>query len=46
VRAIKLSPKEALPRRLSRILLTNWGRLIVEHRPDESGDLKEFFYAR
>ncbi|MFZ0420645.1 MAG: crossover junction endodeoxyribonuclease RuvC [Candidatus Sulfotelmatobacter sp.] len=41
--AIKLSPKEALPRRLSRIY-DELGALIVEHRPDEVA-IEGIFYA-
>jgi crossover junction endodeoxyribonuclease RuvC len=41
--AIKLSPREPLPRRLSRIY-DGLGRLILEHRPDEVA-IEEIFYA-
>jgi crossover junction endodeoxyribonuclease RuvC len=41
--AIKLSPKEALPRRLWRIY-DRLGALIVEHRPDEVA-IEGIFYA-
>ena len=41
--AIKLSPREALPRRLSRIYL-QLGEIIGEHRPDEVA-IEEVFYA-
>src|SRR5579863_2198738 len=41
--AIKLSPREALPRRLSRIF-DELGELIAEHRPDEVA-IEGIFYA-
>ena len=41
--AIKLSPREALPRRLSRIF-TQLGEIITEHRPDEVA-IEDVFYA-
>jgi crossover junction endodeoxyribonuclease RuvC len=41
--AIKLSPRESLPRRLSRIF-TQLGEIIVEHRPDQVA-IEEVFYA-
>jgi crossover junction endodeoxyribonuclease RuvC len=41
--AIKLSPKEPLPRRLARIY-DGLGALIVEHRPDEVA-IEGIFYA-
>jgi crossover junction endodeoxyribonuclease RuvC len=41
--AIKLSPREALPRRLSRIF-TQLGELIAEHQPDEVA-IEDVFYA-
>ena len=41
--AIKLSPREALPRRLSRIF-TQLGEIISEHRPDEVA-IEDVFYA-
>ena len=41
--AIKLSPREALPRRLSRIYL-QLGKIIGEHRPDEVA-IEDVFYA-
>jgi len=41
--AIKLSPKDPLPRRLSRIY-DGLGALIVEHRPDEVA-IEGIFYA-
>jgi len=41
--AIKLSPREALPRRLSRIY-TQLGMLISEHQPDEVA-IEDIFYA-
>src|SRR5271157_87542 len=42
-RAIKLSPREALPRRLSRIF-TQLGEIIAEHRPEEVA-IEDVFYA-
>src|SRR5882762_3539430 len=41
--AIKLSPREALPLRLSRIF-TQLGEIIVEHRPDQVA-IEDVFYA-
>ena len=41
--AIKLSPREPLPRRLSRIF-TQLGELIAEHQPDEVA-IEDVFYA-
>lgn len=41
--AIKLSAREALPRRLSRIF-TQLGELITEHQPDEVA-IEDVFYA-
>lgn len=41
--AIKLSPREALPRRLSRIY-TQLGAVIAEHHPDEVA-IEDVFYA-
>ena len=41
--AIKLSPREALPRRLSRIF-TELGSIISEHQPDEVA-IEDVFYA-
>jgi crossover junction endodeoxyribonuclease RuvC len=41
--AIKLSPREALPRRLCRIF-TQLGEIIVAHQPDEVA-IEEVFYA-
>ena len=41
--AIKLSPREALPRRLSRIY-TQLSAIICEHQPDEVA-IEEVFYA-
>jgi crossover junction endodeoxyribonuclease RuvC len=41
--AIKLSAREALPRRLSRIF-TRLGEIIAEHRPDEVA-IEDVFYA-
>ena len=41
--AIKLSPREALPRRLSRIF-TRLGQVIAEHQPDEVA-IEDVFYA-
>ena len=41
--AIKLSPREPLPRRLSRIF-TQLGEIIVEHRPDQVA-IEDVFYA-
>ena len=41
--AIKLSPRDALPRRLSRIF-TELGRIIAEHQPDEVA-IEDVFYA-
>jgi crossover junction endodeoxyribonuclease RuvC len=41
--AIKLSPREALPRRLSRIY-TQLGAIIFEHQPDEVA-IEDVFYA-
>src|SRR5271157_3960556 len=41
--AIKLSPREALPRRLSRIF-TQLGEIISEHRPEEVA-IEDVFYA-
>ena len=41
--AIKLSPREPLPRRLSRIF-TQLGEIITEHRPDEVA-IEDVFYA-
>jgi len=41
--AIKLSPREALPRRLSRIFI-HLGEIITEHRPDEVA-IEDVFYA-
>ncbi len=41
--AIKLSPREALPRRLSRIY-TQLGAVIAEHQPDEVA-IEDVFYA-
>jgi crossover junction endodeoxyribonuclease RuvC len=41
--AIKLSPKEPLPRRLSRIF-AQLGEVIAEHRPDEVA-IEDVFYA-
>src|SRR5215467_5751702 len=41
--AIKLSPREALPRRLSRIYM-HLGAIISEHRPDEVA-IEDVFYA-
>lgn len=41
--AIKLSPREALPHRLSKIY-TRLGLLISEHRPDEVA-IEDVFYA-
>src|SRR5271169_6710176 len=41
--AIKLSPREPLPRRLSRIF-TQLGEIIAEHRPDEVA-IEDVFYA-
>ena len=41
--AIKLSPREALPRRLSRIF-DQLGAIIAEHRPDEVA-IEDIFYA-
>jgi crossover junction endodeoxyribonuclease RuvC len=41
--AIKLSPREVLPRRLSRIY-TQLGTIIFEHQPDEVA-IEDVFYA-
>jgi len=41
--AIKLSPREALPRRLSRIYM-QLGAIISEHQPDEVA-IEDVFYA-
>lgn len=41
--AIKLSPREALPRRLSRIF-TQLGAIIAEHRPEQVA-IEDVFYA-
>jgi len=41
--AIKLSPREALPRRLSRIFV-QLGEIIAEHRPEEVA-IEDVFYA-
>ena len=41
--AIKLSPREVLPRRLSRIF-AELGAIIAEHRPDEVA-IEDIFYA-
>jgi crossover junction endodeoxyribonuclease RuvC len=41
--AIKLSPRESLPRRLSRIF-TQLGEIIVQHHPDEVA-IEDVFYA-
>ena len=41
--AIKLSPREALPRRLARIFGA-LGAIIAEHRPDEVA-IEDVFYA-
>jgi len=41
--AIKLSPREALPRRLSRIF-AQLGEVIAEHQPDEVA-IEDIFYA-
>jgi crossover junction endodeoxyribonuclease RuvC len=41
--AIKLSPREALPRRLSRIF-TQLGEIIAEHRPHQVA-IEDVFYA-
>ena len=41
--AIKLSPREALPRRLARIF-AELGAIIAEHRPDEVA-IEDVFYA-
>jgi crossover junction endodeoxyribonuclease RuvC len=41
--AIKLSPREALPRRLSRIF-TQLGNIISEHQPDQVA-IEDVFYA-
>ena len=41
--AIKLSPRETLPRRLSTIF-TQLGEIIAEHRPDQVA-IEEVFYA-
>jgi crossover junction endodeoxyribonuclease RuvC len=41
--AIKLSPREALPRRLSRIF-TQLGAIIAEHQPDQVA-IEDVFYA-
>lgn len=41
--AIKLSPREALPTRLSRIF-TQLGEIIVEHRPEQVA-IEDVFYA-
>jgi len=41
--AIKLSPREALPRRLSRIF-TKLGEVIAEHHPEEVA-IEDVFYA-
>jgi crossover junction endodeoxyribonuclease RuvC len=41
--AIKLSPREALPRRLSRIF-TQLGDIIAEHHPDQVA-IEDVFYA-
>jgi crossover junction endodeoxyribonuclease RuvC len=41
--AIKLSPREPLPRRLSRIF-TRLGEIIVEHQPEEVA-IEDVFYA-
>jgi len=41
--AIKLSPREPLPRRLSRIF-TGLGTIIAEHQPDEVA-IEDVFYA-
>jgi crossover junction endodeoxyribonuclease RuvC len=41
--AIKLSPREVLPRRLSRIY-TQLGAIIFEHQPDEVA-IEDVFYA-
>ena len=41
--AIKLSPREALPRRLSRIFI-QLGEIIAEHHPDEVA-IEDVFYA-
>src|SRR4030088_520141 len=41
--AIKLSPREALPRRLARIF-GELGAIIAEHRPDEVA-IEDVFYA-
>jgi crossover junction endodeoxyribonuclease RuvC len=41
--AIKLSPREPLPRRLSRIF-TGLGAIITEHQPDEVA-IEDVFYA-
>ena len=42
--AIKLSPREALPRRLSRIFTRARGRLLSTHQPDEVA-IEDVFYA-
>ena len=41
--AIKLSPREALPQRLSRIF-TQLGEIIAQHQPDEVA-IEDVFYA-
>jgi crossover junction endodeoxyribonuclease RuvC len=41
--AIKLSPRESLPRRLSRIF-TQLGEIIVQHQPEEVA-IEDVFYA-
>jgi crossover junction endodeoxyribonuclease RuvC len=41
--AIKLSPREALPRRLSRIF-TQLGEIIAQHQPDQVA-IEDVFYA-
>lgn len=41
--AVKLSPRESLPRRLSRIY-TQLGAIITEHQPDEVA-IEDIFYA-
>src|SRR5579864_1694702 len=41
--AIKLSPREALPRRLSRIF-TQLGEIIIQHQPDQVA-IEDVFYA-
>jgi crossover junction endodeoxyribonuclease RuvC len=41
--AIKLSPRDALPRRLSRIYV-HLGEIIAEHQPDEVA-IEDVFYA-